>query len=290
MLFYFDKNKAGDEALYFDSAVAVENADVVIPETGINETKILCGDRVDIIRHENGGRLYYVSVYGCEGVVGARGIGRCTKATADAYCNSSKFMIVKEYFHDNSGRFFRMGSRFPYIEDTTGNKLCLIPYNTFGIFCVYKADINLQYLNEGYMECNAENILSLAMSALGMPYGWGDEKEGIDCSSFVRNIFRCMGLHLPRNVCDMLKMNCTYIDINDINRKDIGEMLSREGVGSLVFTKKHVMIYAGRQEGVPVYIHCTSRMGGGCVKTHAGVYEGEIIRILGIKEIINNYI
>lgn len=46
----------------------------------------------------------------------------------------------------------------------------------------------------------AENIISEAMKFIGVPYLWGGASpNGVDCSGFVRHVFRMNGILLPRN-------------------------------------------------------------------------------------------
>src|SRR5690606_3867735 len=47
---------------------------------------------------------------------------------------------------------------------------------------------------------NGDRIVSVAKEYLGVPYVWGgtDPSTGLDCSGFVLNVFRRLGVELPR--------------------------------------------------------------------------------------------
>ena len=55
-------------------------------------------------------------------------------------------------------------------------------------------------VSEGYLPVTTENILQVAMNQLGDTYGWGGMLESEDCSGFMRTVYSCFGLDLPRNV------------------------------------------------------------------------------------------
>ena len=63
-----------------------------------------------------------------------------------------------------------------------------------------------EMLPEGRLPLTQNNMVRLAFSALGTEYGWGGANEGMDCSSYVQNIYRAMGLDLPHDVLSFFKI------------------------------------------------------------------------------------
>ena len=49
------------------------------------------------------------------------------------------------------------------------------------------------------MPFTTENLLRQVFKLLGHRYGWGGTQEGWDCSSICQDVFRTMGLDVPRN-------------------------------------------------------------------------------------------
>lgn len=262
--------------------VATTNVDLWINPSRENETKIRMGDPVCILENCEDGRTLRVRTRDYEGYVDARGIGRCSHELLEEYCGSSSFVVAKRYFHYH-GSLIRMGSRFPLLREGRQTMECLLPQNVFGMLVVRKCCIKSRYLHKGYMECNTNNILSLAESAEGLNYGWGDSGDGMDCSSYVGGIFRCLGIYLPRNVAQMLEMPYEMTVVEGMEEKERKRRIEEMGEGCLLLTRHHVMIYAGKKDDNLSFWHCSNRMGGKCIKSGPGPYLNEAVKIMKIK-------
>src|SRR5690606_27809859 len=105
-------------------------------------------------------------------------------------------------------------------------------------------------------------------------YGWGHSYNGRDCSGFVAEVYRSMGLLLPRNTSDQY-------DSPAFARRAFGEGDSHEArvaaaraldIGDLVYIPGHVMMVIGHVDGQPYVIHDTN--GGSYVGA-----DGELVRM-----------
>lgn len=101
------------------------------------------------------------------------------------------------------------------------------------------------------------NILRQAFKFLGERYGWGHDYDARDCSGFVSEVYRSMGVDLPRNTGDQARM-AVYDRLQvrpgeDAKRRDA--LLRDLDVGDLVFIPGHVMLVIGHVDGVPWVIH-----------------------------------
>ncbi|MBQ7986621.1 MAG: SH3 domain-containing protein, partial [Clostridia bacterium] len=83
-------------------------------------------------------------------------------------------------------------------------KLTLIPEN--------------EKVNIGYLPMTKNNIVSVALEALGNTYGWGNWLNSDDCSGYIRNIYKCFGLELARNTTLQSAMPMAKIDMKDMCR------------------------------------------------------------------------
>lgn len=88
----------------------------------------------------------------------------------------------------------------------------------------------------------AQQVTAAAEKYIGLPYVWGgnDPAAGLDCSSFVQNVFKDLGYSLPR---------VTYDQINQ--GRPVGSLAEAQP-GDLLFTHNtgHVAIYLGNGKAV----------------------------------------
>ncbi len=110
-------------------------------------------------------------------------------------------------------------------------------------------------LQVGYLPYTRANLLRQAFKMLGERYGWGGSFGRRDCSRFVLDIYRSVGVILPR----------------DANRQEVGtagrlirfsgsvaarkKQLAQLAAGDPLYLKGHVMVYLGRVQGKDYVIH-----------------------------------
>ena len=104
------------------------------------------------------------------------------------------------------------------------------------------------------------NLVRQAFKFLGERYGWGHSYNGRDCSGFVSEVYRSMGVELPRNTSDQ---SISPALNHTIFGKDDGAGPRRAAVdtlqvGDLIYIPGHVMMMIGRIDGAPYVIHDTN--------------------------------
>lgn len=84
---------------------------------------------------------------------------------------------------------------------------------------------------------NGTRLTEAASKYIGLPYVWGgnDPSVGLDCSSFVQNVYRDMGVELPRVTWDQMKEGTPVASMAQAQPGDL--MFS--------FNGGHVAIYLG---------------------------------------------
>ena len=118
-----------------------------------------------------------------------------------------------------------------------------------------------------YLPLTRANLIRQAFKFLGERYGWGHSYNGRDCSGFVSEVYRSMGVALPRNTRDQsispVLNHVTFTrDEGSARRKAAVDALE---VGDLIYIPGHVMMMIGRIDGAPYVIH----------DTNGGSYLGE---------------
>jgi cell wall-associated NlpC family hydrolase len=104
------------------------------------------------------------------------------------------------------------------------------------------------------------NLLRQAFKFLGERYGWGHSYDGRDCSGFVSEVYRSVGIELPRNTSDQGRSPA--LQRIDFERTDSAERrraaVESLQVGDLIYIPGHVMMMIGRVDGQPYVIHDTN--------------------------------
>jgi cell wall-associated NlpC family hydrolase len=134
------------------------------------------------------------------------------------------------------------------ILPTRGSDGQFIPQNT-----VIPAGDEAQ---RGYLPFNRQSVIRMAFQLLGERYGWGGSFGLHDCSSFVMDVYRLLGVQLPRNAGDQEVCLPDRIKIPaDMSSNDRCKLLNTLSAGDLLFMPGHVMLYLGCEGNRQYVIH-----------------------------------
>lgn len=112
---------------------------------------------------------------------------------------------------------------------------------------------------KGALACSENNLIRQAFRFLGEGYGWGGLEKNVDCSSFVQDVYRSVGIELPRDSGKQEKAMARSISLKNMTRDQRLAIIKKSKAGSLLFAPGHVMIYLGTDEhGEPLVIHSIS--------------------------------
>ena len=114
----------------------------------------------------------------------------------------------------------------------------------------------------GSLAFTRANIAEQAFKYLGETYGWGGQDNGVDCSSFAQNVYRSLGVQLPRNADSQehalagVGQSISLVGLAETERLDA---LRAAPIGSLLFKPGHMLIWLGFDEhNRPLAIHAAS--------------------------------
>ena len=96
------------------------------------------------------------------------------------------------------------------------------------------------------------NILRQAFKFLGERYGWGHSYNARDCSGFVSDVYRSMGVWMPRNTRDQSVspgLNHRLFELRGRSSHAPVCGAARLEVGDLVYIPGHVMMVIGSVDG-----------------------------------------
>jgi len=91
------------------------------------------------------------------------------------------------------------------------------------------------------------NVIRQAFRFLGERYGWGHAFNARDCSGFVSEVYRSMGIVLPRNTGDQAASPAfDGVTLEGSSGADREKALANLDVGDLIHIPGHVMLVIGR--------------------------------------------
>ncbi|MEI7035587.1 SH3 domain-containing protein [Fulvimonas yonginensis] len=108
-----------------------------------------------------------------------------------------------------------------------------------------------------YLPLTPRNLITQAFKFLGERYGWGHAYDGRDCSGFVSDVYRSMGVQMPRNtssqgVSPAFAKRTFGKDSTHEERLRAARQLQ---LGDLIYIPGHVMLSLGQWQGQPWVIH-----------------------------------
>ena len=103
-----------------------------------------------------------------------------------------------------------------------------------------------------------------AFKFLGEPYGWGHSLNARDCSGMILEVFKSVGIRLPRNSAQQggSPIGRTVRFAADTTAGDKLAALAAARPGDLLYADGHVMMFLGCEDGEAWVIHDTSNTGG----------------------------
>ena len=113
-----------------------------------------------------------------------------------------------------------------------------------------------------YLPLTPANIIGQAFKFLGERYGWGHAYDGRDCSGFVSDVYRSMGVQMPRNTSKQaISPALEHRAFTDKDSHEARLMAAYElQVGDLVYIPGHVMMVIGQFNGQPYVINDVGSM------------------------------
>ena len=112
--------------------------------------------------------------------------------------------------------------------------------------------------HDGQLPASRANLLRQAFRLLGERYGWGHDYGGRDCSGFVSEVYRSVGLVMPRNTRDQAvsrgfaKHTPVPAEWTRAQRRAAVDALQP---GDLIYIPGHVVMLVGFDEHGPWVIH-----------------------------------
>ncbi|GAB4266696.1 MAG: SH3 domain-containing protein [Candidatus Rifleibacteriota bacterium] len=242
------------------------------------ETAIYPIEPLVIIHESLDRKWYFAQAYNYLAWVPAEAVALTDRKTLDEYLAAKNYIVVtgKGVFTafnpvkpEISELRLDMGVRVPLAErdeipmdidgqHPAGNYVVKLPVRNsagnleFRLGLIARADD----VRVGYLPYTRRNIIKQAFKFLGQRYGWGGMFNTRDCSAFIMDNFRSMGIMLPRNAGEQGKMavGITHAMPKDMPLEERMKILDQLQA-TPIYMNGHAMLYLGKYAGDYYIIH-----------------------------------
>ena len=227
------------------------------------ETAVDPAEPVVVLHYNEKRNFIYIQMRNYRGWLPSKAVALTDRDTWLKYVCPDKFAIITGkllQLNEGSAKWvFQMGSRIP----TEGKRLLLPLREASGNLKIVRALANYSdALHAGYLPYTTNNLIRQAFQFLGNPYGWGGLQESVDCSSFVADVYRTVGVELPRNADEQEEVSTgSSIDLSVSDSNEKLSVVNNLPIGSALFMPNHVMLYLGSKKGRPYIIHALGSYG-----------------------------
>jgi len=181
-------------------------------------------------------------------------------ATDFAVVVSDRAEVWQDSLSTRWSGFARMGSRFPILGEKGNDYIVSLPVRDSQGSRLVNGYLSKRDCQRGYLPYTARNVYLLAFRMLDRPYGWADMDGNTDCSSFVRQLFACFGIALPRNSAEQEKSGkIAYSFKSGETALKRNDQLVKLGKPAITVLRRpgHVTLYLGSVDGRGYIIHNT---------------------------------
>lgn len=181
-------------------------------------TQILFGETFQIIEEQSGWSNIKLTFDNYEGWIDNKSVSIISKEVFDQI-NSGSNIVTQNLFNVilndvNEHMILPVGATLPNFNSNS---------KTFVI------NENQHQIPENIFE-DKLNIISLSKQFLNSPYLWGGKNPfGIDCSGFVQVVYKVLGIKLPRDANQQVKIGETINFISEVRAGDLAFFDNEEG-------------------------------------------------------------
>jgi cell wall-associated NlpC family hydrolase len=259
------------------------NGDVVFrtPKTiGLDrfqENGLFPGDAVAVLHTSADGAWWFVQSYNYSAWVRRAAIALGPRAAIRAYRDAEPYLVVTgaqvsaafEAPHEAvPPRILDMGVRLPLADPpraADGACRLRLPIGRDGELAEGTARVAPDAdVRVGHLPYTRENLVRQAFKFLGEPYGWGHSLNARDCSGLIVEVFKSVGIRLPRN-SGQQGLSPIGHAVHFAPGAPAAEKLAALAAarpGDLLYADGHVMMFLGSEDGEAWVIHDTSNTGG----------------------------
>ena len=233
------------------------------------------------------GRFSHVVLRNYEGWLAKREFALTDRATWMHFAAPKDFAVVtanRWWLHDeamNQDVLYQMGAKIPLVRERErraqtqivergahrrtsredNKRMLLVPSRAKGGALVLHEqpacfDDNLHH---GFLPCTADTFVRQGFRFLGDVYGWCGLDDSVDCSAFTSDVYRTMGIEIPRDADVQGEVLPYRIRLHGRAAARLALLRMAFPVGTLMTNDTHVMMYIGCDaDGTPMALQAMS--------------------------------
>lgn len=227
----------------------------------IQETELHINTPVIIIHESKDKKWSFVISPTYVGWVMTDNIAYAKEEDFNYFINNPSFGIITTSFLEVNDTFLDMGVKLPYIKADENGYLFSLPIKKGNNYVDKKIiTISRDKAHIGYLAYTKRNVYIEAFKYDKVNYSWGGMDYGVDCSSYISNIYKTFGFVFPRNTSSQSGSAPRKIDVRDFSFDKKKEILN-SNYPSLLFEDGHVMMYLGTLNDRYYIIHASGKEG-----------------------------
>lgn len=263
------------DALNYDSeiryAVTTERVNVRLLPQGLTGSKYdeIQGTALDpaepvaVLWQSSDGKFSFIQAKKYFGWVNTNSLAFTDRQTWLTYVQPENFLVVmnNKKFVNVNGKIirFQMGAIIPLESSEIQNNsfTARLPIIENGELQEVPAKVlNDENVSRNFLPCTTNNFIRQSFKFLGDVYGWGGLENSVDCSSFVQNVYRSMGINIPRDADRQASCMPIFAVFNNVSYAERVDIVRRAPTGALLLMPTHVMMKLGNDDNnTPIIIH-----------------------------------
>ena len=227
----------------------------------LQETELLVNTPVLIIHQSLDNLWYFVISPTYFGWVLQSDIAYATDDDYNYFIKTNSFGIITKPSLNVNNTILDMSVKLPLVKVNKDSFALMMPIKGNNDYVERKEiTISSDNVSLGYLPYTKGNVYKLANDYINTPYSWGGKDKGVDCSSFISNLYRTFGFIFPRNTSS--QNSSVGIVTNLTSKSDTEKLNMIDGTNpSLLYMNGHVMLYIGMENSKYYIIHASGSDG-----------------------------
>lgn len=227
----------------------------------LQETTLDPGEPVIILHQSANKFFYYIQAINYSGWISTFNLAFTDEKTWRQFAAPEKFLVVTDANMTlkigSEQVVYQQGSKLPILRSTEVYQVLTPMRKKDGTLMKEELFIKKDNpsVHEGYLPYTANNVIRSAFKFYGMPYGWGGMKKSVDCSSLLFNVYRTVGITLPRNADEQERGAGVCHDLTGLDIVQKQTAINALFPGSGLYMDGHCLMFLGNINNEPYGLH-----------------------------------